>query len=199
MDLDATTARIVGIGGTTRAGSSTEKAVKFALDVCQEEGASVVCFTAADLAGLPFYAPEHPERTPDAVRLIEEIRSADGLIVGSPGYHGGISGLIKNALDYTEDLREDGRPYLTGMPVGCIATGAGWQGTLTTLSALRDVVHALRGWATPLGAALNTSSSCFTPDGQPIDDKVRFQLSTVAHEVMSFTTQRRADLLTTVG
>ena len=198
MVLDAT-ARIVGIGGTTRAGSSTEKAVKFALDVCREEGASVVCFTASDLAGLPFYAPERAERTPDAICLIEEIRAADGLIVGSPGYHGGISGLIKNALDYTEDLREDGRPYLTGMPVGCIATGAGWQGTVSTLQALRDVVHALRGWATPLGAALNTSSSCFTPDGQPIDEKVRFQLSTVAHEVMSFTAQRRADLLTTVG
>ncbi len=195
MVLDAT-ARIVGIGGTTRPGSSTEKALRFALDVCQEEGARVVCFTASELAALPFYAPERPERTTDAIRLIEEIRAADGLIVGSPGYHGGISGLIKNALDYTEDLREDGRPYLTGMPVGCIATGMGWQGTVCTLQALRDVVHALRGWPTPLGVALNTSSPCFTSGGQPIDEKVRFQLSTMAHEVMSFTAWRGAGLLT---
>ncbi|HWL65517.1 MAG TPA: NAD(P)H-dependent oxidoreductase [Actinomycetota bacterium] len=193
--MDATP-RIVGIGGTTRAGSSTEKALTYALDVCREEGATTVLFSASELVGLPFYAPEHPERTPGAIRFVEEIRAADGLIIGSPGYHGGISGLIKNALDYTEDLREDGRPYLTGLPVGCIATGAGWQGTVSTLQALRDVVHALRGWPTPMGAALNTASPCFTPDGQPSDEKVRFQLSTVANEVMSFTAWRGAGLLT---
>lgn len=188
------TARIVGIGGTTRPGSSTEKALRFALDVCREEGAAVTAFTAGELAGLPPYDPERPERTATALRLLEEIRRADGLIIASPGYHGGISGLIKNALDYTEDLRDDSRPYFTGMPVGCIATGMGWQGTVSTLQALRDVVHALRGWPTPMGAALNTASECFGPDGQPIDEKVRFQLTTVATEVMAFTAWRGAKL-----
>jgi FMN reductase len=187
-------ARIVGIGGTTRPGSSTEKALRFGLDLCREEGAAVTAFTAQELAGLPPYAPERPERTATALRLLEEIRRADGLIIASPGYHGGISGLIKNALDYTEDLRDDSRPYFTGMPVGCIATGMGWQGTVSTLQALRDVVHALRGWPTPMGAALNTASDCFGPDGQPLEEKVRFQLSTVAHEVMAFTAWRGAKL-----
>jgi hypothetical protein len=112
MAMDGT-ARIVGIGGTTRPGSSTEKALQFALDVCAEEGATVTSFTASQLASLPYYAPERPERTPTAVRLMEEIRAADGIIIASPGYHGGISGLIKNALDYTEDLRDDARPYFT--------------------------------------------------------------------------------------
>jgi FMN reductase len=193
METNGTT-RIVGIGGTTRPGSSTEKALRFALDVCREEGAAVTAFTAGELAGLPPYAPERPERTGTALRLLEEIRRADGLIIASPGYHGGISGLIKNALDYTEDLRDDSRPYFSGMPVGCIATGMGWQGTVSTLQALRDVVHALRGWPTPMGAALNTASECFGSDGQPIDEKVRFQLSTVAHEVMAFTAWRGATL-----
>jgi hypothetical protein len=39
-------------------------------------------------------------------------------IVGSPGYHGAISGLVKNALDYIEDLREDPRVYLDNTPWG---------------------------------------------------------------------------------
>ena len=39
-------------------------------------------------------------------------RWADGLLVASPGYHGGISGMMKNALDYVEDLRADERVYL---------------------------------------------------------------------------------------
>ena len=62
---------------------------------------------------------------------------ADGILLGSPGYHGGVSGLVKNALDYTEDMRGDERPYFDGRPVGAVATGAGWQGAVTTLTAMR--------------------------------------------------------------
>jgi multimeric flavodoxin WrbA len=35
------------------------------------------------------------------------LRRAHGIIVASPGYHGSMSGLVKNALDYAEDMRDD--------------------------------------------------------------------------------------------
>jgi len=75
-----------------------------------------------------------------------------GLIVASPGFHGGPSGLIKNALDHLEELRGDDRPYLDGRAVGCIVCAAGWQATAT-----RSTVHALRGWPTPLGVTINST------------------------------------------
>ncbi|MGH2793088.1 MAG: NADPH-dependent FMN reductase [Actinomycetota bacterium] len=177
---------IVGIGGTTRANSSTEKALRFALGVAEKEGAEVVMFDGPTLDRLPHYAPEKPERAPEAVELIDALRRADGIIVATPGYHGTISGLVKTALDYTEDMREDAQPYFAERPVGCIATGAGWQGTVTALEGLRTVVHTLRGWPTPLGAAINTAQPAFSPDGDPIDERVAFQLTTVAQEVMRF-------------
>ncbi len=58
---------------------------------------------------------------------------------------------MKNAIDLLEDLRGDSRVYLDGRAVGCIVTAAGWQGCNTTLGAMRGIVHALRGWPTPLG------------------------------------------------
>jgi FMN reductase len=180
------TPHIVGIGGTTRAGSSTEKALRYALRVCEEAGATTRLFAGPELAALPHYAPESPERTEEAQLLLKEIRAADGLIIASPGYHGSVSGLVKNALDYTEDLREDTRCYLTGVPIGLIATGAGWQGTVTTLESLRSIVHALRGWATPLGVTINSTQSVFGENGDVIDDKARIQLETMAHEVLDF-------------
>jgi FMN reductase len=180
------TPHIVGIGGTTREGSSTEKALRFALAMCEKRGATTAIFTGRQLATLPMYAPELPDRTEVAVSLIEELRKSHGVIVASPGYHGTIAGIVKNALDYTEDLREDERVYFSGMPVGCIVTGLGWQGVVTTLEHLRAMVHALRGWPTPLGAALNTTTPLFGPDGDPTDERARFQLETVAHEVMEF-------------
>ena len=186
--------RVVGIGGTTRSGSSTEKALRFALRACEELGATAACFPGADLARLPHFAPELPDRTETALRMLDEIRRAGGVIVASPGYHGSVSGLVKNALDYTEDLREDPRCYLSGAPVGLIATGAGWQGTVTTLEALRSIVHSLRGWPTPMGVAINSTLPVFGPDGRVTDEKARFQLETMASEVMDFVTVRRAAL-----
>jgi FMN reductase len=188
----ATKPFIVGIGGTTRANSSTEKALRFALGVAEKEGAETKLFDGPTLDVFPHYAPEKPERCQEANDLVAAVRRADGIIVATPGYHGTISGLVKNALDYTEDLREDEHPYLTGRPVGVIATGAGWQGTVSAMEALRSVVHALRGWPTPLGAAINTSQPAFSPDGDPIDERVTFQLTTVAQEVMQFVRWRQA-------
>lgn len=177
---------IVGIGGTTRANSSTEKALRYALRVCEERGATTVLFDGPTLATLPHYAPELPDRHDTAVRLVAELRRADGVIVGSPGYHGSISGLVKNALDYTEDMRDDARVYLSDLPVGTIATGAGWQATVTTLQTLRSIVHALRGWPTPLGAAINSTLPVFGPDGDVTDPGAAFQLRTLAEQVMDF-------------
>lgn len=185
---------VVGIGGTTRANSSTEKALRFALAQAAERGARTRLFAADELSKLPLYAPENPERVPEAVMLCEAMREADGFVIGSPGYHGSISGLVKNALDYVEDMREDDNVYWSSKPVGLVATGYGWQGVVTTLDHLRTVVHTLRGWPTPLGAALNTSEKLFGDDGDVIDDRARFQLTTVAQEVLAFCAWRSAAL-----
>ena len=41
--------------------------------------------------------------------------------------------------------------------MGLIATAAGWQAAVSTLQALRTITHALRGWPTPMGLAINTA------------------------------------------
>jgi len=147
---------IVGIGGTLRPGSSTQTAVERALVHAQSLGATTRMFAGPDLE-LPFYAPETPDRTRQAINLVDALRLADGIVIGSPGYHGSVSGLIKNALDYAEDLSRDMRPYLDGRPVGLIAAGAGMQAAVTTLGMLRDITHALRGAPTPYGVAFNSA------------------------------------------
>ncbi|WP_163579655.1 NADPH-dependent FMN reductase, partial [Klebsiella pneumoniae] len=80
----------------------------------------------------PMFAPERPDRSDEARALIAALRRADGIVISSPGYHGSMSGLIKNALDYTEDMRDDAQPYFDGRAVGCIACAAGWQATGST-------------------------------------------------------------------
>lgn len=176
---------IIGLGGTLRDFSSTEKALRVALDAAEADGCETVLISGRAL-DLPPYSPEDPARSEEALRLVDLMRRADGVILGSPGYHGGMSGLVKNAIDYIEDLREDARPYLDGRPVGALATGAGWQGAVTTLSSLRAVIHALRGWNTPLGVAVNTAEKVFERDGACCDDKIRGQLHALGRQVAGF-------------
>jgi FMN reductase len=184
--IDSSKPLIVGIGGTTRVASSTDRALKVALEAAEAAGARTFVFDGAFLARLPHYAPENSERNEEQRQLVETVRKADGLIVASPGYHGGVSGLVKNALDLLEDLRDDERCYLDGRAVGCIVTAAGWQACVSTLAALRSIVHALRGWPTPFGATLNTVESPFDAAGTCKDEKVATLLATVGRQVVQF-------------
>lgn len=173
---------VVVIGGTTRPGSTTERLGRRCVELLEARGATSTMFPASELE-FPMYAPERPERTPGAQLFVDEVRRCDGLILASPGYHGGISGLLKNALDYVEDLKADSRPYLDGRAVGCVVTAAGYQGANTTLAALRAVVHALRGWPTPLGVAVNSTLGLFDEDGR-VAVALDGQLSTVVDQVV---------------
>ncbi len=180
-----TTPRIVGIGGTTRTGSSSELALRFALKAAQEYGASTSIVTGTDLL-LPMYAPEARQEDSRIDALVDLLRHCDGVIVASPGYHGSLSGLVKNTLDYTEDMREDARPYLEGRVVGTIVCAAGWQAIGTTLTALRSITHALRGWPTPMGVGINTSVRAFDAQGACVDPAVANQLRLLARQVVDF-------------
>jgi FMN reductase len=177
---------VVGIGGTARPGSTTDRALRIALEAARASGARTMCFGGHFIAGLPIFEPQSPIRTPDTRRLLQAVRAADGVLVASPGYHGGLSGVVKNALDFLEDLRDDDRPYLDGRAVGCIVTAFGWQACTTTLVSLRTIVHALRGWPTPLGATLNTATGIFDAGGAVTDPKAAVQLDLVARQVVQF-------------
>jgi FMN reductase len=182
---------IVGIGGTTRSGSSSECALQFALAKAREFGAETELLAGQQLL-LPIYAPESPERNEAARHFVAVLRRAKGIIVASPGYHGSLSGLIKNALDYAEDMRDDPLPYFEGRAVGLIACAYGWQATGTTLHALRSIVHALRGWPTPLGVAINTSEATFDRENIASHPATDRQLTLLAEQVVGFAQQRAA-------
>lgn len=176
---------IVGIGGTTRPGSTAERA----LEVTLARATTLGCRTqliGAD--GLPqeAYDPTRPQRSDRALALVAALRSADGIVLATPSYHGGLSGLMKNAIDFVEDLRDDPRIYLERRAVGCIVCADGPQALGSTLMSLRSIVHALRGWPTPYGAAINARSRPLGgPAGQD-DPAVVEACQRVADEVVAF-------------
>ena len=118
---------IVGLGGTTRIGSSSEAALRYTMGQIAEMGASTELI-AGPLIDLPMYDPADPHRSPSARRLVQSLRRADGVVIATPSYHGALSGVIKNALDYVDHalrgwptpfaatLNGQSRPFENGLP-----------------------------------------------------------------------------------
>jgi FMN reductase len=189
---------IVGIGATASAVSSTEQALVLALRSASNAGSRIRLFGNKHLVKLPHYLTEPVAFCAEAQELLIAIRQADGLIIASPGYHGSISGLVKNAIDYVEETSKDARPYLDGVPVGLITTAYGWQATGSTLATLRSIVHALRGWPTPLGCSINSAGGIFK-DGECVDSVARTQLEIVGKQVVEFARMRKQGTIPALG
>ena len=182
---------IVGLGGTMTANSSSERVLRHVLRACEASGARTLCFDGQAL-DMPMYGYGTP-RTDKAAAMIDGLRRADGIIITSPGYHGTVSGLIKNALDYVEDMAADARPYFEGRAVGLITVAAGWQATGTTLATLRSIVHALRGWPTPMAVTVNSRMPVLAEDGTVCDAALGNQLDVLASQVVGFARMRALD------
>jgi FMN reductase len=60
------------------------------------------------------------------------------------------------------------------------------------LTALRSIVHALRGWPTPLGVALNSTVKLFDDDGNCLDKNAKEQLELTDQQVFQFARMRMA-------
>ena len=171
---------IVGLGGSMGAASTTLALLTAALDRCAARGARTELFGADVLASLPIFTTHGTEQSAVAAQLADAVRRADAVLIATPGYHGGISGLVKNAIDYLELLREDVRPYLEGRAVGVIVAAAGWQAVGSTLVSVRSTVHALRGWPTPFAVGVNTVE-------QQLDDpRVAGALDILTDQVLQF-------------
>jgi FMN reductase len=176
--------QVVGVGGSVDAESQSDRALRAVMAALTDLGAAVSVYSGEDLDLPPYHSDaELPVRGRE---YIEAVRKADAIVIASPGYHGTVSGLVKNALDYLERLRLDERPYLDGRPVGVIAVARGWQAAVATLGTLRQVVHALRGWPTPLGLAINSSVTVFDADGRTDDESTTTAVRAMAGQIMDF-------------
>ena len=154
-----------------REGSRSLAALRRALDAAEGAGAEVELLDLREL-GLPMYEPglSLEEYGEDVWRLIEAVRGADALLISTASYHGTLAGVTKNALDFTQFLARDERPYLDGKVVGLISTAGGDQAAAHTTDAMVHVVHALRGVVAPLTVAIPKAWRLSGEDGRITDE-----------------------------
>jgi len=173
--------RVVGICGSLRAGSYTRRAVALALAGAAEVGAQTALIDLRDY-DLIFCKEIEDERDypPGVVRLCEQVRNAQGIILGTPEYHGSLSGVLKNAIDLM------GFDEFEGKVVGLIGVSGGAMGALNALGTLRTIGRQLHAWVVPSQASIPRASSAFGDDGKLLDRKLEARIREVGKEVARF-------------
>lgn len=90
--------KILAFAGSLRKGSFNKSLIRAAKEVSPEE----MKIEIFDLEGIPlFNADVEAQGDPKRVKEFKEaIRDADGLIIASPEYNHGMTGVTKNAIDW---------------------------------------------------------------------------------------------------
>lgn len=191
-DQSAVPSVIVGIGGSLRTGSTSLAALRVALDAAAAAGARCELFDL-NVVRLPMYDAELPRTAiaADAERLLDAVRRADGFLWSSPGYHGTVSGAFKNALDYFQYLSDDVPTYISGKPVGMIATAGGTLAAVQAVTAMIHCANALRGWPVPLAVPIGEVDSVIDAQGNVTSAKFATRLRLLSSEVLRFAATMR--------
>ena len=145
---------LLGISGSLRADSTNTALLRAAAQVADARQ-----FTLADL-NLPLYDGDVEARgMPEAVAtLMAQVREADAVLIATPEYNKGISGVLKNALDWLS--REKPMP-LKDKPTAIMSAAAGRGGGEVAQFMLRHclVAHAPRLVSGPMVALANSSKA----------------------------------------
>ena len=138
--------KILGVSGSLRVdGSNTLTMVKVALDSARECGAEVELLDLRK-ANLPLYEAEKGYNSDSVVvEVRKKVKDADAYILGSPEYHGCMSGALKNFLDY--HYKE-----FAGKLSGIVIATGGTQG-FTTLEQIRTAMQDCHCWTLPYHAS----------------------------------------------
>lgn len=144
--------KIVAISGSRREGSYTRLALEHALRAAEEKNAETELIDLGD-ADLPLYHPDIDEQG-DSVELLRTVREADGVLIGSPVYHGSYSSTFKNFHDYC------GFDEYESTVVGLLVVAGGGP-YASTLDHLRSTVRGLHGWVVPHQVGIRTARQQF--------------------------------------
>ncbi len=181
------TMKLVGIGGGLVIPSRSWTALNVAAGGAIALDVDITLLNLNDL-DLPFYRPEQPvEHYPDPQKIrdfVEQVSTANALLLSAPTYHGTISGAYKNALDFLEFLPRKPRRYLEGKVVGLIAVGGGPYAASNTLTALLHYTRAMRGFIAPSSVALLQAKKFYDKSGNLLDEGYITQLRELGAEVV---------------
>ncbi len=152
--------------------SRTRGISKLMKELLEEKGASVE-YIDLGLEKLPLFPGDGGnENNMTLQKLYKEAEEADGFFIASPEYHNGMSGALKNALDFL------GGSHFKHKPVAIAAASGGSKGGINAVNNMRTVLRGL--YAMVLPDQFVSDPYCYDEDYNLVDREAVERLEQMA-------------------
>ncbi len=166
---------VLGVGGSLREGSYSSRGVSLCLELARQHGADTRLLELRTVE-LPLYRPD-VEPLPETARGVAElVRWADAFVLGTPDYHGTMSGAMKNFLDYHWS-------EFAGKLFGYVC--ASHEKGLTAMEGMRIAVRQCYGWSLPYGVSIYGEQD-LDAAGAVVNQRVAARLRMLARDLVVY-------------
>ena len=175
------TIKLLGIAGSMRNNSYSFKALDLALKTSKNNYHAEINLFDLRKNKLPIYEPnldldKIPLPEKESLDMANKlVRWADAIILTSPDYHGSMSGVLKNFLDFF--WKE-----FSGKTFGYIC--ASHEKGLTVMEQMRTAVRQCYGWSMPYG--ISTSSDDFDSEGNITNKKTILRIEMLSRDIVFY-------------
>ncbi|MEW4369960.1 NADPH-dependent FMN reductase [Paenibacillus kandeliae] len=162
--------KVTLIAGSTRPEASTTRLCEYIARLLKEQGHEAEVFDLQQHP-LPLYGPGEAYGHEEVLKLSAAAKGADALVLATPEYHGSLSGVLKNALDFLNSESFNNKVVLA-------ANSAGGQVGTASLLHLQTIVRNLHGINCPEWISIGGAQREFDQDGNPADEGVELRIRT---------------------
>lgn len=161
--------QLLGLSGSLRGQSAHTAVLHTVADSLPEN----ICLQVYGLGSIPPYNEDcDGAHAPlEVLALREAVAQADGLLIGSPEYNHGMSGVLKNALDWLS--RPHGQSVLTGRAVLTFTASPAFTGGVRAHQQLNETLWAVQAVQVAYPQIVIGSVSAKICDGRLVDEATR--------------------------
>ena len=175
--MSATPVKILGLSGSYGLTSKNGLLLSAALDECKKQGAEIHIWDLVEKP-LPLVGAEGSWQDANVKEFQALATECDGYILTSPEYHGTMSGVMKNTLDWVY------KDHVGGKAFGLMSTLGGISNS-NTLNHMRIAVRWIHGWCVPEQVAVGKVKEAFDEDNNLTDADVAERVVGLAQSVVS--------------
>jgi azobenzene reductase len=159
------------VAGSNRLHSSSTLMARYVAKRLMASGHSARLFDLR-VHPLPLYDPDAAEEPEGARSLARLVTEADAVVLATPEYHGSVSGVLKNALDYLD------KEHFNGKMVLCISSAGGAVG-VSSLQHMQVIVRNVHGVNCSEWISVGGDQRRFDAEGDPLHAPLRARVERV--------------------
>lgn len=174
--MDEESIRIMGLSGSIGASSKNSRLVLLALERAEAAGAETHFWDLTEKP-LPLVGEEGCWQDANVKEFQALASTCHGFLLASPEYHGTMSGVMKNTLDWVY------KDHVGGKVFGLMSTLGGIENS-NTLNHMRICLRWLHGFVVPEQLAIGHVKEAFSEDGELVDEAAESRLDGLVSSVM---------------